>query len=212
MIASAARWPGLALASGLALLAALWIGQPWHEAGHGFTGHMIVHMGVVALAAPLLALGLGGLDPARIWPRLFAALPASLAELLVVWGWHLPAPHRAAHHSGALFALEQASFLAAGLWLWLSCLGSASEPNRMAAGVAGLLLTALHMTLLGVLLALAPRPLYAGPSPASLDVVLADQQAGGLVMLGVGGTVYLAGGLWLLARLLRRMPEGRQAR
>ena len=76
---------------------------------------------------------------------------------------------------------------------------------RAGAGVLALLLTSMHMTLLGALLALAPRPLYAHPaSVAALD----EQHLGGAIMLAVGGVSYLAGGLWLSMRIL----QGRQAR
>jgi hypothetical protein len=84
------------------------------------------------------------------------------------------------------------------------------------------------MTLLGVLLALAPRLLYthSAPSAENLEVAdahlvpgrvdpvatdhtargltaLYDQQLGGILMLVVGGASYLLGGLWLTAELLR---------
>lgn len=58
-------------------------------------------------------------------------------------------------------------------------------------------MTSTHMTLLGVLLALAPRALYGGHAAA------ADQQLGGLVMLCGGGISYLAGALWLVQVALR---------
>jgi putative membrane protein len=63
-----------------------------------------------------------------------------------------------------------------------------------------LLLTFMHMTLLGALLALSSRALYAHDhvGPAALD----DQHLGGALML-LGGGAYLVGGLWLTARLLR---------
>jgi putative membrane protein len=54
----------------------------------------------------------------------------------------------------------------------------------------------MHMTLLGALFALPPRPLYAHAGS------LADQHLGGVIMLLVGGASYLAGGLWLTARVL----------
>ena len=43
---------------------------------------MTLHMGVVAVASPLLALGVAGgrLDPARTAPRLFSAIPAAAVE------------------------------------------------------------------------------------------------------------------------------------
>ena len=86
-----------------------------------------------------------------------------------------------------------------GLLVWIAALGGApaSRRERAAGGVAALLLTSMHMGLLGALLALAPRPLY----EACLG--LFDQQVGGVMMLAVGGVVYLAGGLALLATLMR---------
>jgi putative membrane protein len=75
--------------------------------------------------------------------------------------------------------------------------------NRNAAGVVGLLLTAMHMTLLGALLALSPRPLYAHTGEFSGLTALDDQHLGGAIMLLVGGVSYLFGGLWLTSRVLR---------
>jgi putative membrane protein len=63
----------------------------------------------------------------------------------------------------------------------------------------------MHMTLLGVLLALAPRPLYGQGEVTCLGLTLTarqDQELGGVLMLLVGAAVYLAGGVALLARLL----------
>ncbi len=163
-------------------------------AGLGMSGHMAGHMVAVAVAAPLLAVGL---RPIRIFPA--GPLAMMVAELLLVWGWHLPAPRDAADSSIAVGLIEQASFLGAGIALWRASLAAP------AAGVAALLLTAMHMTLLGALIGLAPRPLYAmmamHPAPG-LDA-LVDQQLGGAVMLAIGGVSYLAGGLWLLGRVLR---------
>src|SRR5690606_12356978 len=93
--------------------------------------------------------------PPWLWP---GPIGASAVEFAVVWGWHLPVPHDAARSIPAISALEQASFLAAGLLLWLACLRQ--DPYRQGAGVLALLLTSMHMTLLGVLLTLAPRALF----------------------------------------------------
>ena len=172
---------------------------------------MTMHMAVVAVAAPLLALGLAGgrFDPARKAPRLFAPIQASVVELLIVWAWHTPVLHHAARHHAAAFIAEQGMFFIAGLFLWVAALGgdSSSTKPRSAAGVVGLLLTAMHMTLLAALLALTPRPLYVhlNHQPAGFAGItpLDDQHLGGAIMLLVGGISYLAGGLWLTVRLLR---------
>jgi putative membrane protein len=196
--------------AGVAVLTCVWLAPLDRLAPGPFSAHMAVHMAVVAVAAPLLALGVAGsrLDPFRKFPRLAAPIPLSVLELAVVWVWHTPALHHAAHHSGAWFAVEQGMFLLSGLFLWLSLFGGEARitRNRCGAGVVALLLTSMHMTLLGALVALAQRPLYGrvhatarGPALSALD----DQQLGGAIMIVAGGVAYILGGLWLSARLLR---------
>lgn len=189
---------------GTLILAAAWLGPLPGLARTAFCAHMTMHMAVVAVAAPLLALGIAGgrLDPVRRAPALFAAVPASVLELLVVWAWHAPVPHHLARQSAVGMAVEQGMFLAAGLLLWLSAFGGRSG-NRTAAGVVGLLLTSMHMTLLGALLALAPRPVYAHAHGVFGLTPLEDQHLGGAIMLLVGGASYLLGGLYLTVGLLR---------
>jgi len=198
-----------ALIAGLLLLGFIWGGPLLDRDGGSFTAHMLAHMGVVAIAAPLIALGLAGTR----WDfsarhRLFSPVPASLLELLVVWAWHAPALRAAAESSVLAAAAEQASFLAAGLILWLACIGHGADNSaeRSAAGAFGLLLTSVHMTLLGALLALTPRPLYGVGEVTCLGFTLTagqDQEMGGVLMLLIGAAVYMAGGLALLARVLR---------
>ncbi|MBE3637623.1 cytochrome c oxidase assembly protein [Mangrovicoccus sp. HB182678] len=157
----------------------------------GFAGHMIRHMGLVAVIAPLAVLSLPVLARLPVPP-----LAAALAEFAVVWVWHLPALHLAARISPGWFWAEQAAFLGAGLLVWATAL----RPGQDLAGAGAMLLTSMHMTLLGALLILAGRPLYAaicyGADP------LADQRMGGMLMLAIGTPVYLAAGLWLVARRL----------
>ena len=195
------------LVCGLLTLAAVWLGPLPQLAPQAFWAHMTLHMGVVAVAAPLLALGIAGgrLDPVRQAPGLFAPIPASVLELVVVWAWHAPALHQAARHGTAALVAEQGMFLLAGLLVWLSAFGgdAGRGGNRTAAGVVGLLLTAMHMTLLGALLALTPRPLYAHIDGFAGLTPLEDHHLGGAIMLLGGGVSYLLGGLWLAARLLR---------
>jgi putative membrane protein len=202
------RWVIFSL--GLLTLAVAWLGPLPAMARQAFFAHMTLHMAVVAVAAPLLVLAVGGgrFDPARKAPQWFAPMQASIVELVVVWAWHTPALHHAARHQNVAFIAEQGMFFIAGLYLWLSAFGGdeLDSKKRSAAGIVGLLFTAMHMTLLGALLALAPRPLYAHlnqPAAGFTLAPLADQHLGGAIMLLVGGISYLAGGLWLTMRLVR---------
>jgi putative membrane protein len=176
---------------------------------YAITGHMLAHMAAVAIAAPLIALGIAGTpwDPSMRLPLVVAPLPMAIVELLVVWGWHAPAARELAASSTAGLIIEQAMFVMAGLLLWSACIGAsgAAHRARRAAGVIALLLTTMHMTLLGVLITLAPRTLFGttgfhcfGHSVSPL----ADQQLGGVIMLIVGAGSYLAGGLLMLSRLM----------
>ncbi len=215
---------------GLVALVLLWTGPLPKLAERAFFAHMTMHIGVVAVAAPLIALGVAGgpLDPVRYAPRFFLAIPASMLELVVVWAWHAPGLHEVARHTAAGLVIEQTLFLLSGLLLWLAACGGRRPRGggRSAAGVVGLLLTSIHMTLLGALLALAPRPLYHAALPADLprtgltasDICglpvdwyssglgltpLSDQHLGGALMILIGGASYLLGGLGLTVSLLR---------
>ena len=210
----------------LALLAA-WCGPLPQMAGSSFSAHMSLHMAIVAIAAPLLSLGIAGsrFDPVGYLPRLFAPVPASVIELIIVWAWHAPVLHHAARHTTVGFMIEQFTFVVAGVWVWLSAFGGCevgsgqtdtgvlrlrSEKQdddalvqRRGAGVLGLLLTSMHMTFLGALLALSPRLLFSHPHSHGGLSALADQHLGGAIMLVVGGIAYLLGGLWLTADVIR---------
>lgn len=197
---------------GSLVLALVWLGPLPALAEHAFFAHMTMHMGVVAVASAFLAVGLAGtsVDPTPRWPLLFSPIAASLAELVVVWSWHAPGLHMFARGSVTGLILEQGSFFLVGIWLWLSAFGGGlsfavkeADSSRRAAGVAGLLFTSMHMTLLGALLALTPRVLYGHMSGAAGLTALEDQQLGGAIMLLVGGAAYLVGGLYLTAALVR---------
>ena len=204
-----------ALMAGLVALALAWA-LPLLE-GPSFTRHMLTHMTVVAIAAPLIGIGLSGtfVDPSERVPVLFSPVIASLLDLIVVWFWHVPTMRGLAEAVPMAAVAEQASFFAAGLILWLACLGGSRDEAASGAGAFGLLVTSVHMTLLGALLALAPRSLYGAGDVTCFGVVLSaaqDQQIGGVIMLLVGAAVYLAGGVWLLSRVLTIKPNGGMAR
>jgi putative membrane protein len=204
------------LSLGVLVLASVWVGPLPRLAPGSFSAHMTMHMGVVAVAAPLIALAVAGTadDPVRRLPNFFAPIPASIVELVVVWAWHTPALHHIARHSSGGLVLEQSTFLLSGLFVWLAAFGGdpSTRANRAGAGVLALLLTSMHMTLLGALLALPPRPLYAHAAGGSGLTDLEDQHLGGAIMLLVGGIAYLLGGLWLMVGLLKRKWEGASSR
>lgn len=125
-----------------------------------------------------------------------------MVEFVAVWAWHLPHLHHLARSHPGYFVAEQATFLLAGLALWVTAWGGTPKQRaeRSMGGVTGLLLTSMHMTLLGALLALAKRPLYVHGSGHAQLSPLIDQQIGGAIMLVLGAVSYLVGGV-LLAKV-----------
>lgn len=185
---------GAAILLAGAILTLAWAAPLERWMGAAFPAHMLGHMALVAVAAPLLVLA---------WPEAFGrlrvpVLAGAVLEFLIVWGWHLPALHGAARTGPVGWHLaEQGLFLLGGLAVWAGAL-RASEPL---AGAGALLLTSMHMTLLGALLVLSGNDLYAEICGTAPDV--AAQRLGGLLMLGIGTPAYLLGGLWLTALALR---------
>jgi putative membrane protein len=186
---------------GILVLVAAWAGPLPLLVPSSFTAHMLLHMSVVGIGVPLLAMGLAprlrlsGAGP--VWP-----IVVSVLDLIVVWGWHAPYLHHLSRSEPLMLALEQASFAGAALLVWLVAF---SGPPL--AGALTLFFTSMHMTLLGALIGLATRPIYPGhdhaagwPGLGPMD----DQHVGGVVMLAIGGIVYLGGGLLLASRVLRR--------
>lgn len=203
-------WPAAAV---LVLLVALWSGPLPRLASVSFTTHMALHLALVLVAAPLAVIALaraGALRSAHF--GVGAALAFSGFEMLIVWSWHMPALHLVAALSGPAFILQQASFLFAGMLVWLPGL---SETGRRggsrrgaAAGAVAMLGSFAHMTMLGVLLALTMEPLYAPGlcgGAFGLDAIT-DQRLGGIMMAIGGGLGYLGGALFFSARLLGSEP------
>jgi putative membrane protein len=194
-----------ALFAGFLLLAAFWLGPLPAMSRTAFSAHMILHLGVVALVAPLFAIGLvqmglrlDQLPRVRRWIMVVVA-----AEMLVVWGWHAPYLHEAAARHVAVFVLQQLSFLIVGMAIWL--LGFATRSREATAyTMLGFFLTFAHMTMLGMILLLAPRLIY--PAELCLGAFgfeqLEDQRFGGILMAAWSGVVYLGGAIALGCRLL----------
>jgi putative membrane protein len=200
------RWP---FWLGAFVLGLAWLGPLPRLTHHSFAAHMVLHVTVVAVAAPLIAIGISECRCNLLCrlPPAMTVVCASLLELIVVWAWHAPVLRNAASGSMAIFMVEQASFFAVGFVLWLAAFATRADGRRAMAGVIALLLTSMHMTLLGALLGLSPRPLFHHGHVGALGLTaLEDQHIGGIVMLAVGGLAYLAGGLALIARLLRDGP------
>lgn len=191
----------------LVLAAAAWfaamVASFQFSASGGFAWHMVLHLVNVTMIAPLAGLAIR----AHRSIRMPAPLLAAFIEFLVVWGWHAPAAHAFARTDIGGFLLEQASFVACAFLLWAAVADAVARRDQEASAqsVLALLLTSMHMTLLGAVLALAARNPYRADlcgSAASGLGPMADLQLGGVLMLGVAASVYLVAALYVARRLL----------
>jgi putative membrane protein len=220
-------WRALAFAVGLAALFAALVSPLDAAAEASFAVHMAQHMLLVVVAAPLMVLGNFGVvaltalpGPVRVpLGRSFASAPlrrlrawlfavplATALHGVVLWLWHAPRLYEAALADPLVHYLEHLTMFATAVVFWWSALGARRRGMLgYGAGVGALFLTMLHTGLLGILITLAPAPLYAtyaGGTPWASLSPLEDQQLAGIVMLIPGGIVYLVGGLALLAAWL----------
>lgn len=178
----------------LGVLAAIFVSPLCALSSALLSARTVHHVLLVAVAAPLAAWSLR--------PPRNAGLPwATLASAAIFWVWHAPAAYAWALSSDLAYWLMQASLGGSALWFWM-----AVRAARPLSAVGGLLASTVQMGLLGALLTVAGRPLYAphavttfawGISP------LQDQQAAGLIMWAPAAAVYLACALALIARHLR---------
>ena len=193
------------------------------------SAHMVQHVLLVLVAAPLLALSapvttlLRG-SPAVVrdasvqWRRRLRLTRGNLrllrnpptAWLLHVgtlWFWHAAVPYDAAVQHHLLHVVEHASFLLTGALFWRLVVGARAS-DRVSNGLGILLVFAMSMqsVFLSALLTFARTPWYssyaATTAPWSLDP-LADQQLAGVIMWIPAGLVYVGAGLGLLVAWMR---------
>ncbi len=192
------------------------------------SAHMVQHMLIMVVAAPLFVFGSAG--QVLLWglnaewrptvarwscsisiPRLDQlALPWTI-HAVVLWFWHWPTAYEAALVDPLVHDAQHLSFFAAACLYWRPLL----NPRRLAhplAGVGSLFATSLLAMLLGILLSLSPSIWYPvfGSRPAAWALSpLEDQQLAGLIMWMPACLIYPAMAAVVLGRwLATRTPVG----
>jgi putative membrane protein len=206
------------------LALALTLVSPFHElAEQLFTYHMIEHEIIMVVAAPLLVAGrpigvlLWGLPKSlrswvthaarheavrSCWTWLVRPLNATLIHGVAIWAWHVPGLFDAAVTNLLLHRLQHLSFLVSALLFWYSLFRISTRGEAL----WHLFFTMLHTSLLGALLAVAPRVLYVAQTAHSQAwglTPLEDQQLAGIFMWVPAGTVYAGAALYFAARWIR---------
>jgi cytochrome c oxidase assembly factor CtaG/cytochrome c2 len=200
-----------------------------------FWVHMVQHLGLMLVAAPLLVMGrpaiafLWAFGPkgrkrvGRFWVaggcrRGLELLMHPVLVWLLFCGafvvWHFPGSYQLALSNEGIHTIEHVCLLVAALMFW-SVVIEPSGRRRLAYGpTLVLIMTAAILSgLPGALIALATRPLYlvhaAGDAAWGLTL-LEDQQLAGLVMWIPGGVVYLAAAGWIFLKWLQQ-GDGQRA-
>ena len=215
---------GALVALGLALLSPLDA-----LSGSLASAHMVQHLLLLLVAAPLLALSapssaiLRG-SPLALrrasgrWRRRLGLTHGNLGVLRhpaavwllsvgVVWFWHAAAPYDATLDNQLLHVLEHASFLVTAVLFWQVVVGVRGAA-RVSGGLGVLLVFAMAMqsVFLAVLLTFARTPWYSGyaatTAPWGLDP-LTDQRLAGVIMWIPAGVIYLVVALALLVTWIR---------
>jgi putative membrane protein len=223
----------LSLATAAVVLVGLLAPPLHHAAEERLTAHMLQHLGLMLIAAPLLAIGRPLVTAIEWLPRrlrrrvgrLLAGIPGRriagypaviwATHAAVLWAWHVPALYDRALADALLHSAEHATFLLSAAAFWSLLLYA---PGRRRLGVGGALVylftMAMQSTILGALLVLADRPWYAsharfpsrsGPSP------LEDQHVAGLIMWIPASVIYAVAMLGLVASWLSRRPTSADA-
>jgi putative membrane protein len=212
-----------AFAAGL-LLVFVALGSPIDTLGEErlFSLHMFQHLLLGDAGALLLVLGLDGrlLRPllrARLVRRLrvlahpLVALPLWAANFVL---WHLPVLFDAALRSDAIHALQHSLFVALGMLVWAALLEPLPGPAWFTAPwkipyVLGMWLVMLVLSQVFIWSSHVYYAPYTHDAPLSGLSHLADQKAGGGVMLVESALTMLPALVWVLLQVLRE-SEARQ--
>jgi putative membrane protein len=214
-------------AAGVLVLLAALVGPLDTETATSFSAHMLQHMLLMVVAAPLVAYG------APIAPMLLGLPPDVRGGVLhwrrsstgkrvldwitrppVTWSlyaaalifWHVPSIYQAALSTGVVHGVEHVTLFTVALLSWWTLIGPARH-RRLAYGPSVLYVFGLMLLCTGISawFTLAPHPLYGAYSTGSFGLTaLEDQQMAGVVMGVMTGIAYLATGatlflLWLQA-------------
>jgi cytochrome c oxidase assembly factor CtaG len=221
------RWQDLFFSGGILTLVGALI-SPLHWLGeHLFTFHMIEHEIVMAVSAPLIVLarpvgillwglprracrGLGAAMRTplirRPWDWSTGATSATVIHGVAIWGWHLPFLFDAAVTNTAMHRLQHLSFFATAILFWWAVVRKSDH----GAAAWHLFLTMVHTSILGALMALAPRVLYIAQTQTAMAwglTPLKDQQLAGMIMWVPAGTIYVAAAMTMLALWIRGSSE-----
>jgi putative membrane protein len=226
-------WQASSFAGGVLVLGIALVGPLDNATADSFSAHMLQHMLLMLVAAPLIAFGspvapmLLGL-PKDVRGGVLRWRRTSTGRAVLEWFgrpsvswslyavalifWHVPSIYQAALSTGVVHGIEHVTLFTAALLSWWTLIGPARH-RRLAYGPSVLYVFGLMLLCTGISawFTLSPHPLYGAYSSGAFGLTaLEDQQMAGVIMGVMTGIAYLATGatlflLWLQAE--ERRPD-----
>lgn len=211
--------------AGFALAALLLLSPLDRLADRLLSAHMIQHLGLMLIAAPLLVLGRPGIAAlwavppsgrpgvgrlgqgmtGRLWRAATHPFGAWVLYFAVLWMWHMPALHQRALANDGVHALQHMSFLGVAVLFWIAVLERPRAEGRAGAFLA-IFATAIQSCALAALLTTSRTlwyPAYALGGGATGLTPLEDQQLAGLIMWVPCCAILIGAAIAVFAGLLR---------
>jgi putative membrane protein len=199
------RWQPICFTAGIAILFVS-LNGPIHELSdfYLFSAHMVQHLLMTMVTAPLLLVGTPewvwrplirrtvGFDAARV---LTGPLVAFGVYNIVFAGWHFPFLYNWALENHTVHIVQHLMFIAAALFMWWPVVEPLPELSRLITPLRMVYLFALSipMSVVSALITLSGSVLYPWYGDAERVFTLTaleDQQLGGLIMWVPGALIF----------------------
>lgn len=183
-----------------------------------FSLHMLQHLLLMMVAPPLVLLGIVGMRTLprgcaprlrHLWWAITRPWPAVVVFNVVMLVWHIPALYDTTLTTEPIHIVEHLSFIAVGVVFWWAIVdpvrGPATKTVSPLEKIAAMVVSGIPPTVLGLIFALSPLAFYdfyiSAPRLWGISAV-ADQQYGGVLMLGLGNIIYFIAITIVFVRLL----------
>lgn len=231
------RWEAAAFAGGLLALIVALVSPLDALGGALFSAHMVQHLTLILLAAPLLVLGradraflwifprearrrigrwwLGSQVVRPAWRVLTLPLVVWLLHAAALWIWHVASLYEAALRNDTVHSLEHASFIGTALLFWWVVLAGGHRRLDYGLAVMFVFTTMMHSGVLGALITFSSTAWYPGHTEGVALwglTLLEDQQLAGLVMWIPASIVYLLTAAGLFVAWLRHAEKVQRRR
>jgi putative membrane protein len=224
-----ARWQACCYAGGWLTVFVALVSPLDSISGELFAVHMVQHLLLILVAAPLLVSGApifvaiwllpqkarirvaGWMHPDGPWRQSWDVVSQPLlvwsAFFATLWLWHIPGLYEAALRSQLVHDIQHLAFLsAAGLTWWIVLNPMGRLKLSRGASVMYLFTTSLHAGALGVLITFSPRAWYGyyeSTTEAWGFTLLQDQQLAGIIMWMPAAAVYIGLAAMIFALWIR---------